>query len=168
MKLLPGILCALMLIAFAIPVGAATPNQYSYITVTDCTIQLHDNDAVIDINYSIDPGIMFLVHILGKSDLKWKLGAITGYPDARYQRIDMDHATIHVTDVSQNYGDGSYWFPDQTFGVEMPEITVISPQTSRSYNMTDTVQGMGYFGVKSKPKAGLKPVVIAVPPVVVE
>ena len=148
MKLLPGILFALMLIAIAIPAGAAAPNQYSYITVTDCTITLHDDNAVIDLNYSIDQGIVLLVHLLGKSDLKWKLGSITGYPDARYQTVDMDHATIHVSGASQNYGGGSYWFPDHTFGIEMPEVTVITPQTSRSYNMTETVLGMGYFGAK--------------------
>lgn len=65
MKLLPGMLFTLMLIAMAIPAGAAVPNQYSYITVTDCIIQLHDDDAVIDLNYSIDPGIELLVHFLG-------------------------------------------------------------------------------------------------------
>ena len=150
MKLLPGMLFTLMLIAMAIPAGAAVPNQYSYITVTDCIIQLHDDDAVIDLNYSIDPGIELLVHFLGKSDLKWKLGTITGYPKARYQVIGMDHATIHVSGASQNYGGGSYWFPDHTFGIDIPEITVISPQADRYYNMTQTVPGMGYFGTKNK------------------
>ena len=149
MRLLPGILCVLMLIAIIIPAGAAAPNQYSYITVEGCTIHLNDENAVLDLNYSIDEGIVLLVHLLGKSDLKRKLGAITGYPDARYQTIDMDHATILVSGVSQNYGEGSYWFPAHTFGIELPEVTLISPQVNRTYNMTRTVQGMGYFGSKA-------------------
>jgi hypothetical protein len=148
MKMVPCLLCALILVACATPVAAAAPNQFSYITVTNCSIQLCDDDAVIGLNYSIDPGIEFLVHLLGKSDLKWKLGTIIGYPDARYQTIGMDHATIHVNDASQNYGDGSYWFPAHTFGIEVPEVTIVSPQTSRSYTMAQTVQGMGYFGAK--------------------
>lgn len=148
MKLLPGVLSLLVLLAMIMPAAAAPPNQYSYITVEDCTIHLNDENAVIDLNYSIDDGIVFLVHLLGKSDLKRKLGEITGYPDARYQTIDMDHATVVVSGASQNYGEGSYWFPGHTFGIEIPEITIISPQVSRTYNMSQSVEGMGYFGTK--------------------
>lgn len=146
MKLLPGLLCLLVLLAIVMPAAAAAPNQYSYITVEDCTLNLDDKNVVIDLNYSLDGGIVFLVHLLGKSDLKEKLGVITGYPDARYQTIDMDHATIVVSDVSENYGEGSYWFPAHTFGVEIPELTLVSPQVSRTYNMTQSVEGIGYFG----------------------
>ena len=149
MKLLPGILCCLMVLAIIAPAGAADPNQYSYITVEDCIIHLNDENAVIDLNYSIDGGIVFLVHLLGKSDLKKKLGAITGYPDARYQTIDMDHATILLSSVSQDYGEGSYWFPAHAFGVEIPEMTIVSPQVEQTYYMSRSVQGMGYFGTKS-------------------
>ncbi|WAI00879.1 hypothetical protein [Methanogenium organophilum] len=148
MKLLPGMLCLLVLLAMVMPAAAASPNQYSYITVEGCTIHLNDEDAVIDLDYSIDEGIVFLVHLLGKSDLKRKLGVITGYPDARYQTIDMDHATILVNDVSQNYGEGSYWFPAHTFGVEIPELILVSPQVNRTFNMSQSVEGMGYFGTK--------------------
>ncbi|GAB7016803.1 hypothetical protein [Methanogenium cariaci] len=150
MKLLPGMICCLMLLIMIVPAGAADPNQYSYITVEDCTIRLNDEDAVIDLNYSIDEGIVLLVHLLGKSDLKQKLGVIAGYPDARYQTIDMDHATIVVSSVSQNYGEGSYWFPAHTFGIEIPQVTVISPQVNRSYNQTSSLPGMGYFGTKAQ------------------
>ena len=152
MKLLPGVLgvllLAVLLAAIIMPVAGADSNQYSYITVEDCTIALQDENAVIDLNYSIDEGIVFLVHLLGKSDLKRKLGAITGYPDARYQTIDMDHATIIASDVSQNYGEGSYWFPDHTFGIEIPVVTISYPQVSHTYNNTWTIEGMGYFGTK--------------------
>ena len=149
MKLVPGILCCCILLLLIIPAGAAESNQYSYITVEDCVIHLNDENAVIDLNYSIDEGIVFLVHLLGKSDLKHKLGVITGYPDARYQTIDMDHATILVSSVSQDYGEGSYWFPAHTFGIEMPGVVLVSPQVDRTYNATDSVQGMGYFGTKN-------------------
>ena len=148
MKLVPGILCCCMLLMVVIPAGAVESNQYSYITVEDCTIHLNDKNAVIDLNYSIDEGIVFLVHLLGKSDLKKKLGVISGYPDARYQTIDMDHATILVSSVSQDYGEGSYWFPGHTFGIEMPGVTLVSPQVNRTYNATRSVEGMGYFGTK--------------------
>jgi len=148
MKLLPGVLCLCVLLAIIMPAAAAPSNQYSYITVEDCTISLNDENAVVDLTYSIDDGIVFLVHLLGKSDLKRKLGVISGYPDARYQTIDMDHATIVVSGASQNYGEGSYWYPGHTFGIEIPEITLISPQVSRTYNMSSSVEGMGYFGTK--------------------
>ena len=148
MKLVPVILCCCMLLMVVIPAGAVESSQFSYITVEDCTIHLNDENAVIDLNYSIDEGIVFLVHLLGTSDLKKKLGVISGYPDARYQTIDMDHATILVSRVSQDYGEGSYWFPGNTFGIEMPEVTLISPQVNRTYNTTRSVEGMGYFGTK--------------------
>ena len=132
--------------AMALPAVAAPPNQFSYITVNSATINLDDEQATITLDYDIDSGIVILVHLLGTSDLKKKLVVISGFEGAKFQKPDMGHATLSVPAAAQNYGGGTYWFPEHTFGIEVPEITVISPQMTRTYTNTDALPGMGFFG----------------------
>ena len=143
-----GAILAVVLIlgAMALPAVAAPPNQFSYITVNSATINLDDEQATIALDYDIDGGIVILVHLLGTSDLKKKLLVISGFEGAKFQKLDMGHATLSIPAAAQNYGGGTYWFPEHTFGIEVPEITVISPQMTRTYANTDTLPGMGFFG----------------------
>ncbi len=136
----------LILSALALPAVAAPPNQYSYITVSAVTINLEDEQAFVTMEYEIDSGIVFLVHLLGTSDLKKKLLVISGFEGAKFQKLDMSHAVLIVPSASQNYGEGTYWFPEHTFGIEVPEISIVSSQMDRTYNHTSLLPGMGYFG----------------------
>ena len=136
----------ILLSALALPAVAAPPNQYSYITVNNVTITLEDERALVSMDYEIDSGIVFLVHLLGTSDLKKKLLLISGFEGAKFQKLDMDHASLIVSGASQNYGEGTYWFPEHTFGIVVPELSIISPKMARTYNQTSVLPGMGYFG----------------------
>jgi len=136
----------LLLGALAQPVFAAPPNQYSYITVQNINITLEDEQATVALDYDIDSGIVFLVHLLGTSDLKKKLLVISGFEGAKFQKLDMNRATLLVPAASQDYGEGTYWFPEHHFGIEVPEIAVFSTKMSRTYNDTDLLPGMGHFG----------------------
>ncbi|NYT06033.1 MAG: hypothetical protein GKC04_06655 [Methanomicrobiales archaeon] len=129
-----------------VPVSGAEPGRYSYITVESVQINLVNDRATIEVWYSIDEGVQFLVVLLGKSDLKDKLTSILLVEDARYRVIELDHAVLVVEGVSYNYGDGSYWFPEHAFGTTIPDLIVRTPQSVR--HLTDTgvfPNGIGYF-----------------------
>ena len=67
----------MLLSALVIPVVAAeSEEKFSYITVEEVTVHLVEEQAVITMNYQIDDGIGFLVLLLGKSDLKRKVGEV--------------------------------------------------------------------------------------------
>ena len=132
--------------ALVAPAFAAGEERYSYITVKDVTVQLEKEDAVITMNYTIDSGIGFLVILLGKSDLKQKALDILNFNDTIVQRLDLEHIEVRVKGVSDDYGQGSYWFPAHRFGVVVPSLTIITPQDIRCYeNVREFPDGLGYF-----------------------
>lgn len=137
----------LMLIsALVVPALAADEGRYSYITVKDVTVRLEKADAVVTMNYTIDGGVGFLVLLLGKSDLKQKSLDILNFNDTRVQRLDLERIEVHVNNVSDDYGQGSYWFPAHRFGVVVPSLTVITPQNVNHYqNVRESPDGLGYF-----------------------
>ena len=122
-----AVVLMLVVAALIVPAMAGSDERYSYITVEDVTIQLVEEDAVITMNYKIDDGIGFLVLLLGKSDLKRKVLDILNFEGAQIQIADLDHAVVHASNVSNNYGRGSYWFPEHRFEVVVPSLTVSPP-----------------------------------------
>ncbi len=137
----------LMLVSvLALPALAAGEERYGYITVKDVTVRLEKSDAVVTMNYTIDDGIGFLVLLLGKSDLKQKALDILNFNDTSVQHLDLDRIEVRVKDASNDYGQGSYWFPAHRFGVVVPSLTVISPQDVKHYeNVSEFPDGLGYF-----------------------
>lgn len=137
----------LMLIsALVAPALAAGDERYSYITVKDITVRLDKADAVVTMNYTIDDGIGFLVLLLGKSDLKQKALNVLNFNDTRVQHLDLEHIEVRVKDASDDYGQGSYWFPAHRFGVVVPSLTVITPQDVKHFeNVSEFPDGLGYF-----------------------
>ncbi len=137
----------LMLVsALVVPALAADEGRYSYITVKDVTVRLEKEDAVVTMNYTIDGGIGFLVLLLGKSDLKQKSLDILNFNDTRVQRLDLERVEVRVNNVSDDYGQGSYWFPAHRFGVVVPSLTVVTPQDVKRYeNVSEFPDGLGYF-----------------------
>ncbi len=137
----------LMLVsALVAPALAAGDERYSYITVKDVTVRLDKADAVVTMNYTIDDGIGFLVLLLGKSDLKQKALNILNFNDTRVQHLDLERIEVRVKGASDDYGQGSYWFPAHRFGVVVPSLTVITPQDVKHFeNVSEFPDGLGYF-----------------------
>lgn len=138
---------ALMLVAvLVLPAMAAGDERHSYITVKDVTVRLEKADAVVTMNYTIDDGIGFLVLLLGKSDLREKALEVLNFDNADVQHLDLERVEVRVKNASNDYGQGSYWFPAHGFGVVVPSLTVISPQDVKHYeNVNEFPDGLGYF-----------------------
>ncbi len=149
MKIRPLIVAILFVCMFASPVLSAESGRISYISIDHIDIELVDDVATINVDYRIDDMVSFLVMLLGKSDLKYKIGVALNFEDAKFIRADLDHAILVVRGISYDYGDGSYWFPEHQFGIMLPEIVVKTPQSSRNFTNTDIIpHGIGYFGEK--------------------
>ncbi|MDO9522576.1 MAG: hypothetical protein Q7J08_02570 [Methanocorpusculum sp.] len=129
-------------------------NRYGYLTVNSIDIVLSGTDAEITVQYEVTPWIAFLVFLFGKQDLKNRVLAVVGYPEAgkdsqvvTYSYVDNDRAVITVKNVVVDYGDGSYWYPAHTFGTVIPKLTfVLTPTDSKIFNNTKIMsKGFGYF-----------------------
>lgn len=125
---------------------AAEDSQYSYLTIQSVEIQLHDENATINVTYDIDEGVQLLVHLLGMSDLRDKVLDVVNFDGATIDEITMDHAVLTVPDAGLDYGRGTFWFPEHQFPVRIPSLVVESPQDRREFqNTTVFPEGMGYF-----------------------
>lgn len=142
-----GLAMLLLLSVIIVPV-AADDSQYGYITIQSVEIQLQDENATINVTYSIDDGVQLLVHLLGMSDLRDKVLAAVNFDGATIDEITMDHAVLTVPDAGRDYGHGTFWFPEHQFSVMIPSLVVKSPQDTREFqNTTVFPEGMGYFKV---------------------
>lgn len=133
----------------AIQAAAAEEERYGYITIEDVTIHLENDTAVINVDYSVDEGTRIIFFMLGKQDLKNKLFHILNYPDAHMRKIDLNNAEFYLDNASYSYGKGIYWYPSHEFNVVVPSLTIISPQVTKTYSMTNHFpEGIGYFDGK--------------------
>ncbi len=140
----------LLLACCAMQVVAAEEERYSYITIENVTIQLEDNSAVINVDYSVDEGTRIIFFMLGKQDLKNKLFHIMNYPDASMRKVNLHSAELYVDNASYSYGKGIYWFPSHEFNIVIPTLKIVSPQDSKTYTMTSSFpDGIGYFDGKA-------------------
>jgi len=151
----------ILLLIIVLPVSAADEKRYGYITVEDVTVQLRNDTAVINVNYSVDEGTRIIFFLLGKQDLKNKLYHILNYDGAQMRRINLSSAEFYVYDASFSYGKGIYWYPAHTFNIVIPSLTVQSPQITRTFAMTNSFpDGIGYFdtepvsGIHERPASG--------------
>ena len=146
MKRLAVGMVLLLVAALIAPAVAAGEERYSYITVKDVTVRLEKADAVVTMNYTIDDGIGFLVLLLGKSDLRQKALEILNFNDANVQYLDLERIEVRVKDASNDYGQGSYWFPAHRFGVVVPSLTIVTSEDVKHYeNISELPDGLGYF-----------------------
>ncbi len=142
----PVVILMLFAVLAAPAFAADDPARYSYISVESISINLAKEHAVVTVDYTIDDGISLLVMLLGKSDLKKKVLEVLDFENARVQRIDLDSAVIIVSNASEDYGENTYWFPAHTFNVQVPALTVTTPQETRSFeNAQEIPNGVGYF-----------------------
>ncbi len=146
----------IILLCFIAPVLAANEERYGYIKVQDVTVRLDNGTAAIHVNYSVDEGTRFIFFLLGKQDLKNKLLKILNYDEAQMTRIDLSSADFIVDDAAFSYGNGIYWYPSHEFNVAIPNLTIQTPQVTRSFTMAKAFPaGMGFFATnKSAPSSG--------------
>ncbi len=136
----------LLISALIVPTIATGEERYSYITVSDVTVRMENEDAFVTMNYTVDGGIRFLVLLLGKSDLEQKALDILNFNDTEVRSLDLERIEVRANNVSDDYGRGSYWFPAHRFGVTVPSLTVVTPQDVRYYeNISELSDGFGYF-----------------------
>lgn len=141
------ILC-LILTSILIGPASAVDNRYSYITFESVNMQLEEDRATLEINYSVEEAIQILVLLLGKADLKKKLYEVFPFENSKFESVDMEHAVMVMNSPSLNNGDGSLWFPRKEIGAEIPEINIKTPRSVRNFNNSSEIPGIGYF---SKP-----------------
>jgi hypothetical protein len=146
MKKLSLAIIFLLLGGMIMPAMAGDVGRYSYINVHSVNINLENEKATIDIFYTVDDGIRFLVLLLGKSDMKNKLLMVADFENANFQSVDLDHAVLVINNASNDNGDGSYWFPEHKFGIVIPKLVVKTPQVTRTFLVTDEFpNGIGHF-----------------------
>jgi hypothetical protein len=138
------ILC-LILISILISPAYAGDNRYSYITFESVNMQLEEDRAVLEINYSVEDAIQFIVLLLGKADLKKKLYEVFPFENSKFESVDMDRAVLVMNSPALNNGDGSLWFPKKDIGAEIPEINIKTPRSTRRFTNTSEIPGIGYF-----------------------
>jgi hypothetical protein len=137
---------AIILLGIATPAMGANEERYGYITVQDVTVQLKNDTALINVNYTVDEGTRIIFFLLGKQDLKNKLYRILNYEGAQMRRIDLQSAEFSVDGAAFSYGKGIYWYPSHQFNIVIPSLTVQSPQVTRTFSTVSAFpDGIGYF-----------------------
>ncbi|QYZ78370.1 hypothetical protein E2N92_02440 [Methanofollis formosanus] len=148
-RLAYGLVIALCLAAFAVPAMAAentSEYRHGYITVQSVEIDLVNDEATVNVTYTVDDGVQLLVHFLGMSDLRTKVTEVANFQNATIEEIGMDHAVLVVEGAANGYDDGTFRFYEHEFSVSVPEITVKTPQEQRVYyNTTRLPASIGYF-----------------------
>ena len=141
-----------VLICIVAPVFAAEEDRYGYLKVSDVDVQLDNGTAHIHVNYTVDDSTRFIFFLFGKQDLKNKLLKILNYDDAQMKQINLSSAEFTVDQASYSYGNGIYWYPEHTFNVYIPNLTVSSPQATKNFIMVNKFPGgIGYFGPDVSP-----------------
>ena len=136
----------LLFLCAAPAMAAAEEERYGYIKIQEVTVQLRNDSATINVDYTVDEGTRLIFFLLGKQDLKNKLYHIINYTDARMMKVDLKSAVLYLDGAAYSYGKGIYWYPSHEFNVLIPSLTIKSPQVSRTFSMTDRFpDGIGYF-----------------------
>lgn len=148
MKKLPLFLIVLFAAVLLVSPGMAQQpdGRYSYIQVDSVDINVIDiNKAEFEVNYTIDENVNFLVMLLGKNDLKQKLCQVLSLEDCHFDSVDLNRA--HFTSYIQSYnnGDGTYWFPERVFKIEVPNVTIRAQDNYKIFDSVMEFPGIGYY-----------------------
>jgi hypothetical protein len=141
------VLVLLLLAGLAIPAAAADTNRVGYLSIDAVEIELHDADARIEVDYTLDPGMHLMFFLFGTGDLQRKLEKALNFPSLRAEEVGLTGAVFTVEGAAENYGDRAYWFPAHSFGTTIPEVRIEAPGYSLSYSGARSIpKGFGYFG----------------------
>ena len=81
------LLLALLLAGLAFPALAADGNKIGYVSFREVSLSLHDRNARVDIDYTLDPGMDLVVIIFGAGDLEKKLERSLNFPMLRIEDV---------------------------------------------------------------------------------
>jgi hypothetical protein len=141
------ILLVLLLIGLALPVLAIDENKIGYISFEQVRIQLHDGNARVEVDYTLDPGMNLIILLFGVGDLEKKVERSLNFPSLKAEEVGPSHAAFTVEGASENYGDRAYWFPTHSFGVTFPQVKVNAPGYTMTFTWVHAIpRGFGYFG----------------------
>lgn len=141
------ILLVLLLTGLALPVCAAGPGRIGYVSFDEVSIELTNEKARVEVDYTLDPGMSLVILLFGGGDLQRKLEKALNFPSTRAGEVGLTRAVFFVDDAAENYGDGAYWFPPHPFGVTFPEVRVEAPGYTLEFAMASAIPaGFGYFG----------------------
>jgi hypothetical protein len=141
------VLLLLLLIGLVLPVLAIDGNRIGYVSFEEARIQLHDGDARVDVDYTLDPGMNLIILFFGVGDLQKKVERSLNFPSAKAMEVGLSRAIFTVDNAAENYGNRAYWFPAHCFGVTFPRVKVIAPGYSLSFTRAGAIpKGFGYCG----------------------
>lgn len=125
---------------------AADPETHGYIDIHNVTVFLKPGYADVHVTYTLDDAFRFLILMFGENDVKNRLFSMLNFENATLVRMDYDSADLKVYDIKPVYGDGLYWFPAHKFGTTIPNLTIISNQsTQHLQNVSKIPNGIVYY-----------------------
>jgi len=141
------VLLVLLSIGLAAPVLAIDAGKIGYVSFGEARIHLHEVNARVEVDYTLDPGMNLIILLFGAGDLQKKVERSLNFPSLKAEEVGLSHAVFTVYGVSENYGDRAYWFLPHSFGVTFPQVKVDAPGYSVSYTGARAIpRGFGYFG----------------------
>jgi hypothetical protein len=141
------ILLALLIMGLALPVVAADWNRIGYASFEQVRMELTNEKARLEVDYTLDPGMSLVIILFGSGDLQRKLEKALNFPSMEAEEVGLSHAVFSVDDAAESYGDGAYWFRPHIFGITFPEVKVEAPGYSLDFAMASAIPaGFGYFG----------------------
>jgi hypothetical protein len=147
MRFLHPVFLLLLLAGLAIPAAAADTNRVGYLSLEGVGIELHNADARIQVDYTLDPGMQLMIIFLGTGDLQRKLEKSLNFPSLKAEEVGLTRAVFTAEGAAENYGEHAYWFPAHSFGATFPWVKVEAPGYSLSYTGARSIpKGFGYFG----------------------
>ena len=150
MRYLLPVLLSLLIAGLVLPVSAVEPNRLGYVTFDQVTITLHDGNARVEVDYTLDPGMNLVILLFGKADLENRIEKALNFPSARAEEVGLTRAVFTVKGASEDYGNRAYWFGPHRFGVTFPAVRVEAPGSSVTSTWAkDIPKGFGYFGDES-------------------
>lgn len=140
-------LLGLLLTGLALPVLAADGSKIGYVTFDQVRIQLNNDKARVEVEYTLDPGMPLIILLFGSGDLQKKVERSLNFPSLKAEEVGLSRAVFTMDDASENYGDRAYWFPPHSFGVTFPQVKVKAPGFTMAYSRARAIaKGFGYFG----------------------
>jgi hypothetical protein len=140
------VLLVLFLIGLVHPALAGDGNRIGYVSFDEAKIQLHDVNARVEVEYTLDPGMPLIILLFGSGDLQKKIEKSLNFPSLKAEEVGLSKAVFTAEDVSENYGNRAYWFSPHSFGVTFPRVEVVAPGFTMSYTRTAAIpKGFGFF-----------------------
>jgi len=138
---------AIEVILIVITLAACCGAAGQYIYVKEVTMHLQGGNAILEMNYSLEPFAKLYVLALGGRYLEPELLSFLGnYSNVKLIKADMNSAALQVSGAGK-YNSGYYLFDSRPFGPKnnpsqegIAKFSVVYPEgrTRTFYNVTST------------------------------